>query len=44
MNTLNLRDFPPLVVGSVADAATLRTLLHAAKKPDSIILCGRILP
>lgn len=42
MNTLIPRDFPPLVVGSVADAVTLRTLLHAAKKPDSDMLELRV--
>lgn len=42
MNTLIPRDFPPLIVGSVADAATLRSLLQAGQKPDSDMLELRV--
>ncbi len=38
MKKLISRDFPPLVVGSVADAATLRSLLQVGQKPDSDML------
>lgn len=41
-NTLIPRDFPPLVVGSVADAATLRSLLRTGQKPDSDMLELRV--
>lgn len=41
-NTLIPRDFPPLVVGSVADAATLRSLLLTEQKPDSDMLELRV--
>lgn len=42
MNTLIPRDFPPLIVGSVADAATLRSLLQTGQKPDSDMLELRV--
>lgn len=42
MNTLAFRDFPPLIVGSVADAATLRSLLQPGQKPDSDMLELRV--
>lgn len=38
MKTLIPRNFPPLIVGSVADAATLRSLLLTDQKPDADIL------
>lgn len=42
MNTLIPHNFPPLVVGSVADAATLRSLLSTGQKPDADMLELRV--
>lgn len=42
MNAFVFRDFPPLVVGSVADAATLRSLLQTEQKPDADMLELRV--
>ena len=42
MNTLIPHNFPPLVVGSVADASTLRSLLSIGQKPDADMLELRV--
>lgn len=42
MNAFVFRDFPPLIVGSVADAATLQSLLQTEQKPDADMLELRV--